>query len=352
MKTPLPRQTKSAELPFPSSALLYMTGQRFLIAIPLILSLCAHVNGQGCSDAGVCTAGPIGQLWVASDSTSLDEARHYARLQYSYAIGEQDVVIMQVQPELNIGFTERFALQLKVPYVMASGNLGENSGVGDVIFTASYAFIQTRHRNLTAIVGLRLPTGKTSPQPLEQTSFGPNFKPLPMPYQPGLGTLDLLFGGQYRHKRWTTALAYQHVLSQENENLFYHEPWDGDPDAIKYFESVYLERANDAVVRLQYALPIGRLSIQPGLLAIYHLGLDSRLEPDGISIPEFPVPLIRRDIEGSDGLTLNITGDARYRLNDNWSLEAAFGTPVIVREVRPDGLTRHFVTSVGLRYAF
>lgn len=322
--------------------------------LTLLLLLFASMRGfsQGCSDAGVCTAGPIGQLALTSDSTGAKEPRHFARLQYGYAVGEQGVVIMQVQPEIGIGLSERFGLQLKVPYVSASGNLGENSGIGDLIFTASYAFVKERDRKLTAIAGLRLPTGETSPQPLEQTSFGPDFKPLPMPYQPGLGTLDLLLGVQYRHKRWTTALAYQHVLSQGNENLFYHEPWAGNADALKYFESAYLERANDAVVRLQYALPIGRFSIQPGLLAIYHLGLDSRLEVDGTADAWDMEPFVRRDVKGSDGLTLNLTADARYRLNDAWALEASFGSPVIVREARPDGLTRAFVLNLGVRWAF
>ena len=308
-------------------------------------------NAQGCSDAGVCTAGPMGQIAGQGDSTS-KEPRHFARLQYSYAVGEQGVVIMQIVPEISIGLTDRFGLQLKVPYLSASGNLGENSGIGDMIFTASYAFVKEQDRNFTAIAGLRLPTGETSPQPLERTSFGPDFKPLPMPYQPGLGTLDLLLGIQYRYKRWTTALAYQHVLDQGNENLFFHEAWDGDADALNYFESAYLERANDAVARLQYALPIGKFSIQPGLLAIYHLGLDSRLEVDTTPTPWDIEEFVRRDVEGSDGLTLNLTADARYALSDTWSLEASFGSPVITREARPDGLTRHWVLSVGARFAF
>jgi hypothetical protein len=325
---------------------------RKLLPFLLTAPIPQFISAQGCSDAGVCTAGPIGQLAATNDSTGAKEPRHFARLQCSYALGEQGVVIMQVVPEIGWGITERLGLQFKVPYVSASGNLGENSGIGDMIFTASYSFVKERDRNLTAIVGLRIPTGETSPQPLEQTSFGPDFKPLPMPYQPGLGTLDLLLGAQYRYRRWTAALAYQHVLSQENENLFYQEPWEGDPDAVKYFESAYLERANDAVARVQYALPIGKFSIQPGLLAIYHLGLDSRLEVDATPDPWDMEPFVRRDVEGSDGLTLNLTADARYRLNDAWALEASFGSPVIVREARPDGLTRAMVINLGVRLGF
>ncbi|HRH70653.1 MAG TPA: hypothetical protein PLB89_14215 [Flavobacteriales bacterium] len=322
---------------------------------PLLIAVLlptAPTMAQGCSDAGVCTAGPLGRIANNDDSTNAQGYQHFARLQYSTAVGEQGVLVMQVVPEIGIGVTDRFGVQLKVPFVSASGNLGENSGIGDMIFTTSYAFVKERDRDFSAIVGLRIPTGETSPQPLEQTSFGPDFKPLPMPYQPGLGTLDLLLGAQYRYKRWTTTLAYQHVLSQGNENLFFHEAWDDNADALKYFESAYLERANDAVARLQYALPFRKLTIQPGLLAIYHLGLDSRFEVDGTPSPWDSEEFIRRDVEGSDGLTLNLTADARYALSDHWSLEASYGSPVITREVRPDGLTRSMVLNVGVRFAF
>jgi hypothetical protein len=323
-----------------------------ILTTAFLLALSTRLIAQGCSDAGVCSAGPMGQINTTTDSTGADEPRHFARLQFSYAIGEQGVTIVQVQPEIGFGLTKRFGIQLKVPYVSTSGNLGENSGIGDLVFTTSYAFMDQRERKLTGIAGLRVPTGETSPQPLEQTSFGADFKPLPMPYQPGLGTLDLLLGVQYRIKRWTGALAYQHVLNQGNENLFYHEPWDGDADALKYFESAYLERANDAVARVQYALPIGKLALQPGLLAIYHLGLDSRLEVDQTPDPWDLEPFVRRDIEGSDGLTLNITADARYPLGDRWSIEGTFGSPVVTRRVRPDGLTRSLVAGLGVRFAF
>ncbi len=293
----------------------------------------------------------MGQIAAHGDST-MKEARHIARLMFSYAVGEQGVLITQFMPEIGLGITERLSIQLKVPYISASGNLGDNSGVGDLVTTFSYAFIKERTRNLTAIAGVRLPTGKFEPENFNQATYGPNAQPLPMPYQVGLGTTDLLLGGQYRHMRWTGTLAYQHVLEQNNQSTFLHRYWQDVPEALGYFESFALERADDAVARIQYAIPIKRLTLQPGLLSIYHLGMDSRLEVDGpIDFIE-PPPAIRRDIEGSDGLTLNITADARYAITDQWILELAYGSPLLVREVRPDGLTRSMVLNLGLAYRF
>ena len=90
--------------------------------------------------------------------------------------------------------------------------------------------------------------------------------------------------------------------------------------------------------------PHGRLAVQPGLLAIVHLANDTR--GDGLEPPQ------RVTIEGSSGLTLNLTVDARYKLSDAWAIEAAFGSPLVVREVRPDGLTRSMVLNVGVRFGF
>ncbi|MEZ4759065.1 MAG: hypothetical protein R2810_04675 [Flavobacteriales bacterium] len=88
--------------------------------------------------------------------------------------------------------------------------------------------------------------------------------------------------------------------------------------------------------------PIGDLAIQPGLLAIYHLTRTPRLTAPARAWPR----------EGSDGPTLNLTIDARYRLNDAWTLELAYGSPMVVRDERPDGLTRSLVLNLALAYRF
>lgn len=281
------------------------------------------------------------------DSTSTDDARHFARLGFSIAGGEQSTSILQVVPEIGFGITDRFGVQLKVPYISASGKLGDNSGVGDPTFTASYAFIKERNQRLDAIVGVKVNANNADASTTEGLS-------LPMPYQTSLGTTDLLLGVNYRRGRISVALAYQHVLSNQNENGFFGPEGIDSLDAIGYFSSARLVRANDAVARVQYAIPIGKLVVQPGLLAINHLQMDSELivPQGGGSVGPTNTTPQRVDVTGSGGLTLNLTVDARYPLNDHLSLEAAYGSPLVVRETRPDGLTRSFVLTVGLRYAF
>ncbi len=303
-----------------------------------LISLCIEARSQGCSDAGVCTAGPIGELQLVHDSAA-KELRHFARLTFSLAAGEQSTSIVQVVPEVSIGVTDRLSFQVKVPYMSVSGNLGSNSGLGDPVFTGSYAFIKKGRQRLDGLLGVKINSGDANAKAIGL--------PLPMPYQTSLGTTDLLLGLNYTWKRISAAIAYQHVLSQSNANGFLHSVWAMDRDstaASSYFESYQLERANDAVVRAQYAFPIGKLTVQPGLLGIVHLAEDTR----GVG----GEPTQHISIDRSAGLTLNLTVDARYPLNDRWALEAAFGSPLVVREVRPDGLTRSMVLNVGVRFGF
>lgn len=311
---------------------------RSITALAMLLCAARGALGQGCSDAGVCTAGPIGEPFIAADSMAA-APRHFARFTLGVAGGEQGTRIVQVQPELSFGITEKLGVQLKLPYLWASGNLGANSGVGDPVLTGTYAFIKHDPVRLDGLLGVKVNSGDAG-----ATSDG---RPLPMPYQVSLGTTDLLAGISYRRKGLGLALAYQHVLVQRNANSFLHSAWQGSADSTAargYFESYRLRRASDAVARVQYTLSLKGLAVQPGLLAIVHLADDTR--------GRGPHSGDLGAIDGSAGTTLNLTVDALYLLSDAWILEAAFGTPLLVRAARPDGLTRSTVITVGIRLAF
>ncbi len=328
----------------------------------LITALCSiRAHAQGCSDAGVCTAGPLGEppLLLGDSAAVTNEPRHLMRLTFSYAVGEQGTTVIQEVAELSLGLTRRLGLHVRLPFQQASGELGSVSGVGDPVATFSYAawrrdpvLTDGRRirwkgaRRLDVLLGVKAPSNRAD----ATTDDG---KPLPMPYQTSLGTTDLLAGIHYRHDRWTVALAYQHVLKNSNENAFHHERWMDDMRALGYFESPFLQRANDAVARLQYAVPIGRVTVQPGLLAIVHLGQDRRLAtPVDSNHTHVLSAAVEEDVVGSDGLTVNLTVDARWRLNERWAVELSYGSPLVTRTVRPDGLTRSLVATLGLAYRF
>lgn len=83
--------------------------------------------------------------------------------------------------------------------------------------------------------------------------------------------------------------------------------------------------------------------MQDGLsLPIYHLSNDKFTDIDGIV----------QEIEGSEGLTLNWNVYFDYSIKDNQNLQLILGAPFIVRDARPDGLTRSFIASVDYRISF
>ncbi|MCB0779712.1 MAG: hypothetical protein KDC03_09305, partial [Flavobacteriales bacterium] len=77
-----------------------------LLLLALVLLPATKTFSQGCSDAGVCTAGPIGELELLGDSLhAMPEPRHMARLTFSYAVGERSSTITQGVLELGFGLT-------------------------------------------------------------------------------------------------------------------------------------------------------------------------------------------------------------------------------------------------------
>lgn len=313
-----------------------------LLTLPLLamcLSVGVRLSAQGCSDAGVCTAGPLGAISLMGGSGKVGwDVRDEARIMISYAIGEQRTIIRQLISEVRVNVSSRLRLQGKLPLMTTYGNLGSTSGIGDPLLTASYGLIKQGPEAFDAMLGLKWNSGKAALRDAQLRS-------LPMTYQTSLGTKDLLFGLNYRNRHVSAALAYQLVLVDENSNGFTHELWQDVPEALTYFESAGLKRADDAVARIQYAIRISRLVIQPGVLAIFHVSPDVR-QINVSSTPELV------SVDGSKGLTLNITCDVRYPLGEHWSLEGSFGAPVITRQVRPDGLTRSMVLNGGLAYRF
>ena len=186
--------------------------------------------------------------------------------------------------------------------------------------------------NITA--GTKIATGKSD--------AAENNLPLPMPYQTGLGTYDLILGTSLKYSNWNFGLGFQAVLSNKNENQFSRNAWTTNPDAQKYFESIFLNRGNDALLKMERNFKWKKLNLSPGLLGIYHLQESSFIDDSGN----------RASIKNSDGLTLNITCNAQYNFSNHTGINLVLGFPTVVRKARPDGLTRHFVLAAAFNYRF
>lgn len=175
----------------------------------------------------------------------------------------------------------------------------------------------------------KAPTGKTD------RSAG--LLPLPMPYQPGLGTNDLIGAIAFNYKTWQFSGAYQHVLRHTNRNMFLHNTWPGNELAMPYFESARLRRGNDVLLRIAKNFTRNRFTASPGMLLLYRLQED---EVNGTAV------------KGADGITLNATATFSYLMPNAAAISLLAGSPLVVREARPDGLTRALVINLTYSYPF
>ena len=304
------------------------------IFLLLIISI-LKVKSQGCSDAGFCTMGSLKHS-EENDSLKLNTAK----VIFSYGIGEQGTTIIQTIPEVNFSLVKNNAIQLRLPYMLINGNLGSNEGIGDWALSITQSFVKKKKIKLNLTIGIKIANNHSDD--LIGTVVTNELLPLPMPYQTSLGTNDLVLGTSLEYKRWYFGIGYQHVLVNKNKNGFLRIKWSDYADAQKYFESNLLDRGDDALLRIERIFNIKKFSCTAGLIGIY------RMQKDKIS--NFQNEEI--DVNGSDGLTLNLTGSTQYNFSQKFSLNISFGMPLIVREVRPDGLTRKLVLNTSLNYIF
>lgn len=299
----------------------------------LILLFCnlLKASAQGCSDAGVCSAGSSYKM----EADSMDESKAAPTsisITASAGFGEQGVAVYQVLPELNIGITKKLSWQVRVPFLSISGNLAAVSGVGDVTSGFSFVAIKNKTNRTTIYGGIKIPAS--------DANIKKDNRSLPMPYQTSLGTLDFLGAISTSVQNWKATLGYQRVLDNGNKNQFTRALWVNNKDAQTYFESNGFIRGDDASFKVEYNYETSKWMISPGILAIYRLNEDQLLDANNV----------HRPISQSDGLTLNLTANARYETGKKSAFMLQFGFPVIIRKVRADGLTRSAVLNLTYSY--
>jgi hypothetical protein len=298
-----------------------------LTAVILLALTTSNLKAQGCSDAGVCS---VGSSHVAGyDSSDVERASSSVSLTTSLGMGEQGTTVLQVIPELNIGILKNLSWQARIPFMSISGNLGDVSGIGDIVTGLNFELNNNATSNTSLYAGVKIPLSESNEQDKNRS--------LPMPYQVGLGTFDFLGGISHRMNNFQATIGYQHVLDNGNKNRFTRAMWSDNADAQKYFESDGFIRGNDTSFKLEYHFDVNKVKIAPGVLAIYRLNKDQALDAN----------FVHQDIKGSDGVTLNIVGNANYEIGKKSSLRAQMGFPIVVRDVRADGLTRSLVFNLG-----
>lgn len=297
----------------------------FLLCLPL-----HKASAQGCSDAGFCSIGNLGHLQGAEKAH-----KQSLKLTFTTGVGDENVAVFTPAVEYT-HFGTRWQLQGKVTGNYASGALGTAFGAGDVFLSATYKVPSQSHWKAAFTLGTKMP--------LNQGNLKEGGLSLPMQYQSSLGTVDLITGVSLSSEKWKWAAGWQQPLTGINRNNFLPVYWP-DGKANGFPPTNDFRRKADVLLRSSYRFwQRETVSVEAGLLGIYHLGKDTYIDANESAKP---IP-----IAGSEGLTLNATASVDISLNKRWSLGLTGGVPLVVREVRPDGLTRRFALAPQLIYHF
>jgi hypothetical protein len=281
-------------------------------------------NAQGCSDAGICS---IGNSFITERST-----KNLIETGAVYGLGDGDVTSITGYITYSREFSKAFAMSLKVTYFSANGDFGSNSEFGDAYLIGNYKFVEKDQKQWSTLLGLKLP--------FTAANAKINGVSLPMDYQASLGTFDVILGTNFHLKQWDFNAGVQLPVFNDNNNSYFDEF-----SASNDFPSTNLfERKPDALFRTTYTYLTSdkKWTFKPNVLFIYHLGEDTYENNFGI----------RESIEGSDGLTINGNVITSYQLNAVSSLELSLAAPFVIRDVRPDGLTRAFTAGIIYKVSF
>ncbi|GAB4044713.1 hypothetical protein [Spirosoma litoris] len=298
------------------------------LGVIVLLATRLSVAAQGCSDAGFCTIGALKQHALA------DQTKQKITLLVPVGLGDQSVLVLTPGIQYDRQLSARWAVQGKLTANYASGDLGHAGGLGDVFLSGTYSF-PTKSAWMTALtLGTKLP--------LSNSNLKAGSQPLPMQYQSSLGTVDAIVGLSMNSTRWQFSAGWQQPLTGANANTFMPDA-DNRKEALAYPPSNQFTRKADVLARTAYMLVAkNKVTINAGLLGIYHLGTDTYTDLSGRS----------RAIAGSDGLTLNATLAGWWNVSSRMRLGFTGGVPLIVREVRPDGLTRSVVFAPEISWNF
>jgi hypothetical protein len=307
--------------------------KKIFLLLLVVIAILNNSGAQGCSDAGFCTIHAIKNN--TKGALSGKEGENEILLGFSFGKGEQSISYYTPYIEYTRSLTERTSVTGKLVYSFIQGELANTNGLGDLFLSVNHAFDTKSKWQKSVVAGFKIP--------FDKADLVENGIHLPMPYQTSLGTYDLVLGLNFIRKSLGISAAWQQPLTATNENKFLPGDYPDEPATLDYWPTNMFGRKGDVLLRLSYNFDLKeKFSVRPSLLGIYHLANDTYLD----------INKTRRPIYNSLGLTLNGNVFVDYRMKNGNALELTLGTPFIVRDQRPDGLTRSFVAAVEYKFSF
>jgi hypothetical protein len=318
--------------------------QKIILFLGIVLSI-NFANAQGCSDAGFCTLGSLKSNFdfEKKDSNSINEKefKNTIGVGFSYGLGEDKNNNFNPFLIYNRKLTKHVELQTKLTSAFIQGKVANVNYLSDIyIATNTSISIKDKkpklHQQLNIITGLKIP--------FSTANFKKNGIALPLAYQPSLATVDIIVGVNYIVRGFEINGAFQIPIVQINKNSYFKEysNFTYNKEKDSFASTNLFKRKPDFLFRFGYVFHTKNYKwlFKPNVLNIVHLGKDVYTNIYGN----------KQKIAGSQGYTLNAALNITYNINKHHNLEFSAGTPLVVRKVRPDGLTRK--VAIALEYHF
>jgi hypothetical protein len=321
---------------------------RYLSIICLSLTCFTYnqsVNAQGESDPGFSTIGalrPASALPFNAENDEYEYQRTHIGFGDVFARGERNIEYNSPQLEVRVPLEDYGYFDVKVPIVTATGELARAWGVGDMVFAYTHMFVNPNYEDWT----FQLTGGSVIGFSNADQQDG-KARSLPMAYQSGLGSTDVVVGANVKWKDYiTVALGYQQPVFRYNDNDYdrLFKVNDLAYNNTEYEVARKLYRNGDMMLRVEgsYSVKRGGISLSP--LLIYHLANDLYTDRAGLL----------REIKGSEGLTVSLVGNAyaRFGRRSQFKLDVTGSLPFVTRDATPDGLSREWYIMPRFSYFF
>ena len=290
-----------------------------------------NTQGQGCSDAGICTLGNFN----ANHSLILSKQKNKNEidLAFNYGTHSKDEKFYQIQANYRHLSNNGSFFELRLPFNTAkntSSRVAVN-GIGDIVATYNNKFSIAKTDHLDYSLGLRISFSYSDKTDIK------TMHSYYMPLQTGLGTTDLVAAASYDIFRYLSiGTGIQVPLLQYNKNNI---PLYTLGTAVINGDGY--RRKPDALVKFTGHYTTGKLKLNVGLLGIFHLADDYYNTVYG-----------KYSLINSKGLTINWNIDISYHFAKKYMINFLYAEPIKTRSNIPDGLARSRILNTKLTYAF
>ncbi|TAF66632.1 MAG: hypothetical protein EAZ55_05370 [Cytophagales bacterium] len=303
------------------------------------ISNLSSLLAQGCSDAGFCTMGAMRPNQYLDKRANLS----IQSIEVAQSLGVVPVfqdMIHSTIIDINASYKTKTSFQARIPYNIVHGKLGTTQSIGDLFLSVTQIIVQQPKLRIALTIGTRLAIGQSNLTNSEGHV-------LPLYYQSGMGSNDIIVGASLMTNKWMFALGYQQSLNN-SKNTFDPQKWQDSQyaDIINNFApNNQFRRGTDLMFRFERNYRFARFNGFVGALGIY------RLNPDQVTMNDNEKMLV----QNTQGIVVSAMAGIGYQFSAQSGIKLLVARKISnewTRTAHIDGLARDWVFQIGYQHRF